>query len=302
LNPILEFDHVTRAYKKGVPVLDGVSFALAEGEVAGLVGRNGAGKSTLLRIAMGMLVPQQGRVRVFGLSPIDDPVEVKKRIGYVAEDQVLPAGMSIAELAALHRALFPKWDGAMEKDLCDRFGLSPRDRIKQLSKGQKREVALMLALCHRPELLILDEPAGGLDPAARREFLEASIRLLNREGSAILFSSHHMGDIERIGARVLLLDEGKIRLDCELDRVREDLCVAMVPKAWIEAAALEKTPGCLRVRPVFDDWHAVFQGAPETVTAQLRGPLGSRGVSCIRVPLEELFVELVGGKPAGENA
>ncbi|HEY4364714.1 MAG TPA: ABC transporter ATP-binding protein [Bryobacteraceae bacterium] len=302
MNPILEFDHVTRAYKKGVPVLDGVSFALAEGEVAGLVGRNGAGKSTLLRIAMGMLVPQQGRVRVFGLSPIDDPVEVKKRIGYVAEDQVLPAGMSIAELAALHRALFPKWDGAMEKDLCDRFGLSPRDRIKQLSKGQKREVALMLALCHRPELLILDEPAGGLDPAARREFLEASIRLLNREGSAILFSSHHMGDIERIGARVLLLDEGKIRLDCELDRVREDLCVAMVPKAWIEAAALEKTPGCLRVRPVFDDWHAVFQGAPETVTAQLRGPLGSRGVSCIRVPLEELFVELVGGKPAGENA
>ena len=302
MNTVLEFENVTREYKKGVPVLNGVSFAMGEGEVAGLVGRNGAGKSTLLRIAMGMLVPQQGRVRVFGLSPTDDPVEVKKRIGYVAEDQVLPAGMSIAELTALHRALFPKWDGAMEKDLLDRFGLSPQDRIKKLSKGQKREVALLLALCHRPELLILDEPAGGLDPAARREFLEASIRLLNREGSAILFSSHHMGDIERIGARVLLLDEGKIRLDCELDRVREDLCVAMVPKAWMEAAALEKTPGCLRVRPVFDDWHAVFKGAPETVTALLRGPLGSRGVSCIRVPLEELFVELVGGKPAGESA
>jgi ABC-2 type transport system ATP-binding protein len=297
LSQVLEFDNVTRAYKKGVTVLDGVSFSMGEGEVAGLVGRNGAGKSTLLRIAMGMLHPQEGRVRVFGLSPTDDPVEVKRRVGYVAEDQVLPGGMSIAELVALHRALFPKWDGAMEKDLCDRFGLSPNDRIKKLSKGQKREVALMLALCHRPELLILDEPAGGLDPAARREFLEASIRLLNREGSAILFSSHYMGDIERIGARVLLLDEGKIRLDCELDRVREDLCVAMVPMAWMEAAALEKTPGCLRVRPVFDDWHAVFRGAPEAVTARLREPLGSRGFSCMRVPLEELFVELVGGKP-----
>jgi ABC-2 type transport system ATP-binding protein len=301
LNHILEFDTVSRAYKKGVPVLSGVTFAMNEGEVVGLVGRNGSGKTTLLRIAMGMLYPQEGRVRVFGLSPTDDPVAVKKRIGYVAEDQVLPGGMSIAELVALHRSLFPKWDSTMEHDLLDRFALSPGDRIKRLSKGQKRQVALMLALCHRPELLILDEPAGGLDPAARREFLEASIQLLNREGSAILFSSHHMGDIERIGARVLLLDEGKIRLDCELDSVREDLCVAMIPKAWMESAALEKTPGCLRVRPVFDDWHAVFQGAPETVTDQLREPLGSRGVQCVRVPLEELFVELVGGKNGKES-
>jgi len=239
LNRILEFDHVSRAYKKGVPVLNGVSFSMEPGEVAGLVGRNGTGKTTLLRIAMGVLVPHEGRVRVFGLSPTEDPVAVKRRIGYVAEDQVLPGGMSIADLAALHRSLFPKWDSAMERDLMDRFGLSPRDRIKKLSKGQKRQVALMLALCHRPELLILDEPAGGLDPAARREFLEASIHLLNREGSAILFSSHYMGDIERIGGRVLLLDEGRIRLDCELDRVREDLCVAMVPKAWMD---LNTTP------------------------------------------------------------
>jgi ABC-2 type transport system ATP-binding protein len=302
LNRILEFDHVSRAYKKGVPVLNGVSFSMEPGEVAGLVGRNGTGKTTLLRIAMGMLVPHEGRVRVFGLSPTEDPVAVKRRIGYVAEDQVLPGGMSIADLAALHRSLFPKWDSAMERDLMDRFGLSPRDRIKKLSKGQKRQVALMLALCHRPELLILDEPAGGLDPAARREFLEASIHLLNREGSAILFSSHYMGDIERIGGRVLLLDEGRIRLDCELDRVREDLCVAMVPKAWMEVAALEKTPGCLRVRPVFEDWHAVFQGSPEAVREQLREPLGSREVPCVRVPLEELFVELVGGTRDAEAA
>jgi ABC-2 type transport system ATP-binding protein len=289
-----------------MPVLSGVTFAMNEGEVVGLVGRNGSGKTTLLRIAMGMLYPQEGRVRAFGLSPTDDPVEVKKRVGYVAEDQVLPGGMSIAELVALHRSLFPKWDSAMEHDLLDRFSLSPGDRIKRLSKGQKRQVALMLALCHRPELLILDEPAGGLDPATRREFLEASIQLLNREGSAILFSSHHMGDIERIGARVLLLDEGKIRLDCELDSVREDLCVAMIPKTWMESAAIEKTPGCLRVRPVFDDWHAVFQGAPETVTEQLRAPLGAKagpaGVPCVRVPLEELFVELVGGKNGKDAA
>ena len=111
-------------------------------------------------------------------------------------------------------------------------------------------MALLLAICHRPELLILDEPAGGLDPAARREFLEASIQLLNREGSAILFSSHHMEDIERIGARVVLLDQGRVRLDMELDHMREDVCVAMIPKACVpDIVVLERIarlPGCPR--------------------------------------------------------
>ena len=110
----------------------------------------------------------------------------------------------------------------LERQLLDRFGLASGSKIKQLSKGQARQVALLCAVCHRPELLILDEPAGGLDPAARREFLETSIQLLNREGTAILFSSHHMADVERIGGRVVLLDEGKVRLDQRSTRLRED--------------------------------------------------------------------------------
>ncbi len=256
--------------------------------MVGLVGRNGAGKTTLLRIAMGMLIPHEGRVRVFGLSPTDDPVEVKKRIGYVSEDQVLPAGSSIAELIAFHAFLFPRWDRDMERGLIDRFGLSVKSRISKLSKGQARQVALLLAICHRPELLILDEPAGGLDPAARREFLEASIQLLNREGSSILFSSHNMQDIERIGARVVLLDQGRVRLDMALDRMLEDVCVVMIPKASVaDAAELERMPGCLGVRGVHDDWHAVFDGDPDAVSARLTGPLGNGRVQCVHAPLEE---------------
>ncbi len=94
-------------------MLDGVSFAIEPGEVLGLLGRNGAGKTTLIRIAMGMLFPHSGSVRVFGLSPLNDAVAVKRRVGYVAEDQVLPPGSSIAELTALHRYLFPRWDHAL---------------------------------------------------------------------------------------------------------------------------------------------------------------------------------------------
>jgi ABC-2 type transport system ATP-binding protein len=130
----------------------------------------------------------------------------------------------------------------------------------------------------------------------RREFLEASIQLLNREGTAILFSSHHMTDVERIGGRVILLDEGKVRLDRQLDELREDVCLAMVPRASAaKAETLERLPGCMRVRPVFDDWHAVFQGAPEAVREQLKAALGTNGIRCARMPLEELFIELVGG-------
>jgi ABC-2 type transport system ATP-binding protein len=291
MRPVLEFDGIARSYKKNVPVLTGVNMTMSEGEVVALLGRNGAGKTTLLRIAMGILYPDAGTVRVFGLSPTRFPVEIKRRIGFVAEDQVLPPGSSARELILFHRRLFQHWDENLEKQLLERFAIPPKSRIQTLSKGQARQVALLLAVCHRPEMLILDEPAGGLDPAARREFLETSIQLLNREGAAILFSSHYMSDVERLGGRVVLLDQGKVLLDQDLDRLHEDLCVAMLPgNAAQDAEAIERMPGCLRARAVADGWHAVFRGNPEEVSGRLRD-----GAHCVRVPLEDLFVELTGG-------
>jgi ABC-2 type transport system ATP-binding protein len=152
-------------------------------------------------------------------------------------------------------------------------------------------------VCHRPGLLILDEPAGGLDPVVRREFLETSIQLLNREGSSILFSSHHMEDVERIGGRVVLLDQGKVLVDAALDVLREDHCVAIIPRSAVtDASLIARLPGCLRVRAAFESWHAVFSAAPESVRRQLDGSLGLPDVECMRLSLEELFIELVGGE------
>lgn len=295
MSAILEFRNIVRAYKAGENVLNGVSFSMQQGEVLGLLGRNGAGKTTLIRIAMGLLAPQRGEVEVFGLSPTKFPVEVKGRIGYVSEDQTLPPTATIAELIAFHKSLFPRWDGGLERQLLERFGLRPADKIKHLSKGQARQVALLCAICHRPELLLLDEPAGGLDPAARREFLEASIQLLNREGSAILFSSHHMGDVERLGGRVVLLDAGRVRLDEDLDEVREGYCVALVPDGRATGTGLQAIPGCLRTRFVDEQWRAVFKGDVAQVRAAIEQHCDGNGFRCSRVPLEELFVELVGG-------
>lgn len=298
MSVLLELRDIVRGFGGAAPVLNGVSLSVKREEIVGLLGRNGAGKSTLLHVAMGMLHPHAGTVRVFGLAPTEHPVAVKRRIGYVAEDQVMPASAKISDLLALHRKLFPSWDAALERQLMDRFGLRDSGRrMHSLSKGEARQVALICAVCHRPELLILDEPAGGLDPAARREFLETSIQLLNREGTSIIFSSHHMGDVERLGGRVALLDGGTIKLDTQLDALREEYCVAVIPRApGLDQAALARLPECLRVRADGDALHAVFHGQPETVLAQLRDAFGVMNAQCQRVPLEELFVELVGAE------
>src|ERR1700710_661182 len=121
--PVLEFKNVARSFVRGAPVLSDVSFSLGKEEVVALLGRNGAGKTTLIQIAMGMLFPHHGSVRVFGLSPTERPVEVKKRIGYVAETQTLPASMRIADLLAFHQYLFADWDIALERQLLEKFTL-----------------------------------------------------------------------------------------------------------------------------------------------------------------------------------
>jgi len=296
MSAVLEFENISLSFKKGKPVLQDVGFSVNPGEVVGLLGRNGAGKTTLINIAMGMLRPEQGAVRLFGMSPTNEPVATKKRVGYVCESQIFPLLSTVERLIALHRAVFPTWDTAMEKDLLDRFQLPMKSRIFSLSKGQARQVALLCAVCHRPELLILDEPASGLDPVARREFLETSVRLLNSAGTAILFSSHNMTDVERIANRVVLLNDGKVQLDRQLDSIREEICVAIVPcSSATDPGVIERVPGCLQVRQVFDDWHAVVEGSPEAVHVRIAAAIGRNGVRCLSVPLEELFIELLGG-------
>ncbi|MCP5119714.1 MAG: ABC transporter ATP-binding protein, partial [bacterium] len=131
---ILEFDGVTRAFKRGINVLDEVSFSIDPGDVVGLLGRNGAGKTTLIRTAMGMIRPQAGSVSVFGLDPSVDSVAVKRRLGYVSEDQILPPKTTVERVIDLHRSLYPTWDDAFATELLERFGLMPNFRIGQLSK------------------------------------------------------------------------------------------------------------------------------------------------------------------------
>ena len=293
----VEFNDIHRAFHEGTDVLDGVSFSMEKGEVVGLLGKNGAGKTTLLRIAMGMLEPQQGSVRILGLDPREAAVEVKRRVGYVSEDQVLPGGLSVGAVIDFHRDLFPSWDDEMATALAERFALPARKKIKSLSKGQARQVALLCAVAHRPEVLLLDEPAGGLDPSARREFLETSIELLNQAGSTILFSSHHMGDVERVAGRVVMLEQGKVLVDDKLDALRESYCLALIPHdAGMDKERILNVRDCLTVRQRSDAFHAIVRCDAGSCASLLSDALGVNGVRCTALALEEMFIEMVGGE------
>lgn len=294
---IVDFQNVHRAYTEGTPVLRGVSFSIEGGQVVGLLGRNGAGKTTLLRIAMGMIDPQQGSVTVLGLDPREQPLAVKSRVGYVSEEQILPPYLRVDQVIALHKGLFPSWNDDLARSVIDRFSLPGRQKIKTLSKGQARQVALLCAVAHRPELLILDEPAGGLDPAARREFLETSIQLLNETGTTILFSSHYMTDVERLADRIVMIHDGKVLIDSELDELRESYSLALVPRnGSVSRERLLSLDSCIGVRDRTDALHAVFELEPERVEALLQQELGLEGSHCTRIALEEMFIELAGGQ------
>jgi ABC-2 type transport system ATP-binding protein len=293
---VLEFSNIHRAYRRGTDVLAGASFCVNAGEVVGLLGRNGAGKTTLMRIAMGMIEPQDGAVSVFGLDPRERPLEVKRRVGYVSEDQILPPYLRVREAVGLHRQLFPSWDEQLEGELRSRFDIPMEAKIKALSKGQARQVALLCAVSHRPELLLLDEPAGGLDPLARREFLETSIQLLNESGSAILFSSHYMTDVERLAGRIVMLHAGRVLIDSELDSLQEDYSVVLLPlDCDLPRDRLTSLDACMGVRRRRDALHAVFALPPDEARASLESELGVSGTQARSVPLEEMFVELMGG-------
>jgi ABC-2 type transport system ATP-binding protein len=293
---VLEFMDVQRSFSGNPDVLNGISFTVEAGEVVGLLGRNGAGKTTMLRIAMGMLTAHGGQVKVFGMDPREDAVAIKKQIGYVAENHSMPPFMRISDVIRMHRSLFSDWDTEMAGELINRFKLPLDQKVGGLSKGQTQQVALLCAVAHRPPLLVLDEPAGGLDPAARRLFLETSIRHLSDTGSTILFSSHHMTDIERLAGRLLMVHEGQIWIDSDVDSIREGYCLALLPVSDATSGeTLLSLDNCLCVRERDGVMRAVFEASQDRVRQSLGASVPQDALRISVLDLEEMFIELVGG-------
>jgi ABC-type multidrug transport system ATPase subunit len=219
-DPIIEVSDLTRRFGEKT-ALDSVSLCLTRGAVYGLVGVNGAGKTTLIRHLLGLLRAESGTVRVFNLDPVADPVGVLSRIGYLSEENDLPGWMRVDELLRYSRAFYPAWDDAYAEELRQAFRLDPAARIKGLSKGQKARAGLLVALAHRPELLLLDEPSSGLDPVVRRDILGAVVRTIADEGRTVLFSSHLLDEVQEVADHVTMISHGRIVLSAPLAAIRE---------------------------------------------------------------------------------
>jgi ABC-type multidrug transport system ATPase subunit len=195
------------------------SLEIPEGRVAALVGPNGAGKTTLLQLAVGISQPTSGRVEVFGWSPHDQPLMVLARVGFVAQDHPLYRSFAVADMLCMGRKLNPRWDDRIASERLDRLGISRSQRVGKLSGGQQAQVALVMALAKRPDLLLLDEPVASLDPLARREFLQSLMDAVADSGLTVLLSSHLLADLERVCDYVVILSASRVQLAGQIDGI-----------------------------------------------------------------------------------
>lgn len=199
------------------PVLHDVSLAIPAGQTLALLGCNGAGKTTMIRILLGLIPADTGRVLVGGVDPARDPLTVRRDVGYLAEDQTMYGWMTPSELCRFLAPFYPTWDMSWARDQLDRFGIPQHARIGRLSKGQSVKLGLVVALAHRPRVVILDDPAMGLDPIARKDF--------NRD----LVIDRADRFIEHLSARGV---EHEV-IDLRLDEIFEAFVIGR-PRAWLD--------------------------------------------------------------------
>jgi ABC-2 type transport system ATP-binding protein len=218
---VVEFDNLSKQYGK-VQVLRGLSLRVQAGEVYAFLGRNGAGKSTAIRVAMGITYPSAGEVRLFG-EPMNarNQVRLRQRVGYVSQEQNFYPWMTARTVGDFVSGFYPGWDGAIYESLLRRLDLPAERKLSQLSGGTRVKVALALSLAHRPQLLILDEPTAGLDPVARREFLEIVRDQATKHEMTTFFSTHLIDEVELAAHRLAIVEAGTTRFEGTVDALLE---------------------------------------------------------------------------------
>ncbi len=194
------------------------TLTIPEGRVVGLVGPNGAGKTTLLHLAVGLLAPTSGSIRVLGANPAEGPVQLG-RVGFVAQDTPVYARLSVAQHLRMGAWLNPGWDSEIARNRIEQWGLDPRQRAGTLSGGQRAQLALTLAIAKRPECLILDEPVASLDPLARREFLRSLMETVAAQRISVVLSSHLIADLERVCDYLVILVASRVEVAGEVSEL-----------------------------------------------------------------------------------
>lgn len=218
----IELQAVTKSFRR-TEVLRGVTFRVERGKTFAFLGRNAAGKTTTIRMLLGLLKRDDGSIRVLGLDPSQEPLELRRRVGYLAEDQTMYGWMTVGEIVRFVAPFYPTWDHDLALRYIREFELPIGTKIKHLSKGQNVRLGLVLALSHRPELVILDDPALGLDPIMRKQFNRDLITHLQGEGRTVFYSSHLLYEVEPVADEVAILDQGRVVRQSDTETLRRDV-------------------------------------------------------------------------------
>ncbi len=290
--PVIRVQDLSRRFGKN-QALEQVNLEVRPGIVFGLVGENGAGKTTLIKHLLGLLKAQQGRVRVLGHDPVQNPVEVLGNIGYLSEQRDLPERMTIGQLIRYQQAFFPNWDEVYAHQLGETFQLDLGQRIDRLSRGQRARTGLLAALAHRPRLLVLDEPSSGLDPVVRRDILGAIIRSVTEEGRNVLFSSHLLDEVQRVADEVAMLHRGRIVLCGPLEQILGNHHRLTVRFTQPQAEA-PNFPGSGAWSGERHEWSTICNGELDQLKRAIEAA-GAQIVEQDQPSLEEVFIGRIAG-------
>jgi ABC-2 type transport system ATP-binding protein len=261
--------------------------------VYGLLGRNGAGKSTLIKMLMGMVRPDSGRAELLGEDAEKLSNDTRARIAYLAEGHPMYGWMTIEEAVRFTRSFYPRWNVALVDQILDHFELSRRQKYRRLSRGQQAQVSLALAVAPDPELLVLDDPTIGLDTVVRRDFLESMIQIIQRQGRTILFSSHILGDVERVADRIGIMEAGVLRADCPTEIFRESVCKLILEFVGHPPDA-PTIPDLVSCRQVGANLEVVLVGYDDAQREAIEA-LRPQSIELLELNLEDAFIEYTRG-------
>jgi ABC-2 type transport system ATP-binding protein len=283
----LSIQNATLKYDEKI-VLDALDWTPSPGKITGLLGKNGAGKTSLLECALGLRPFQSGQAQIFGASNDALPDVIREQIGFVPQKSELFEWLTVGQMLQYIGSFYSYWDVQKVDLLLQRWEINPNAYIRQLSIGQKQRLSIIRALGHHPRFLVLDEPAAGLDPGARREFLREIVDSMIENETTIIFSTHILTDLERIAVDVAFLHQGKIKIAAPLDTLSEEVvCVSGRTEAL---ALLQPLDELSRNQDKYGDTRIIAK--LNNLEFSQAEKLKSTGVRIERLQLEELFIEV----------
>ena len=278
-------------------VLKGIDLEVPKGSIFGFIGRNGTGKTTTIKTLLGLQKPQAGRCMIGGLDSFTQTLEVRKRIGFMAEDQQMYGWMTVSRIIKWVAGFYEDWDDKFADELADILGLSKNMKVKELSKGQNSSLALLLALGHRPDIVILDDPTLGLDPIARKDFLRHVIELLQSNGVTVFFSSHLLYEIEPVADHIAILEKGVIIKASKTELLRESVRKFVLTPA--PETNFSQLRGILDVLKVGDNVSITVEDCNEEKRTQLQ-KISANDMTEVALNLDEIFEAYVIGNRGRE--